>query len=126
MMIAPHNMTWYESAVSNNTTVYTRHEVPEVMWQASKAANVIKSGLAEADRANIWVPYRLKDGTDRSEDLKFKISDYLVKGIVSDEITGDFTVAKLLKKYPSAIKITSVDDKDYSLTGENYVRLGGG
>jgi hypothetical protein len=119
-------MTWYEGNNVNNVMVYTRHEVPEVMWQASKAANVIKSGLQEADRANIWVPYKLHDGTDRRDTLNFKVGDYLVRGIVNDEITATFTIAKLLKKYPSAVKVTSVDDKDYSMSGENYVRLGGG
>jgi len=71
-MITPHNMTWYEGNNVNNVMVYTRHEVPEVMWQASKAANVIKSGLQEADRTNIWVPYKLHDGTDRSDTFELQ------------------------------------------------------
>ncbi|HPL81167.1 MAG TPA: hypothetical protein PLU23_01570, partial [Anaerolineaceae bacterium] len=84
---------------------YTRHEIREVMWQASKATNVIKSGNLGADKANIWVPSILSDGSER-ELLSIKTGDYLVKGIVKDEITTNFPITSLIKKY-DAVKVTS-------------------
>lgn len=124
-MYAPHSMTWYEGALVDNTMVYTRHEVHEVMWQASKAVNVIKSGNIGADKANIWIPLILSNGSERFEMPGIKLGDYLVKGIVEDEITTAFPISSLLKKYPSAVKVSSVDDKDYSKTGLAHIRIGG-
>lgn len=124
-MHAPYAMTWYEGALVNNAMVYTRHEINEVMWQASKATNVIKSGNLGADKANIWIPLILSNGNERLEMPGIKLGDYLVKGIVSDEITPVFPITSLLKKYPDAVKVTSVDNKDYSLTGLDHIRIGG-
>jgi len=115
-MYAPHSMTWYEGSLSGNTMVYTRHIVQGVMWQESKAANVIKSGSMEADKARIYVP---------DTEYGFKVGDYLVKGIIADEITGSFKITDLLKKYPHSVKITSVDLKDYGYTGMRHIQLGG-
>lgn len=124
-MYAPHSMTWYEGRLENNSMTYTRHEIHEVMWQANKATNVIKSGNLGADKANIWIPLLLSNGSERLELPGIKLGDYLVKGIVSDEITPVFTITSLLKKYPVAVKVTSVDNKDYSLMGLDHIRIGG-
>jgi hypothetical protein len=115
-MYAPHSMTWYEGRLVGNAQTYTRHEINEVMWQESKASNVIRSGSMQADRVNVYVP-----GTKYG----FKVGDYLVKGIVADEITLDFPITSLLKKYSHSVKITSVDVKDYALTGISHTQLGG-
>jgi len=124
-MYAPHSMTWYEGRLENNSITYTRHEIHEVMWQASKATNVIKSGNIEADKANIWIPFLLSNGSERSEMPGIKLGDYLVKGIVKDEVTNTFPMSSLLKKYPSAVKVVSVDEKDYGKTALSHIRIGG-
>ena len=122
-MYAPHSLTWYEGRLANNAQTYTRHEINEVMWQASKATNVIKSGNLGADKANIWVPSLLSDGSER-EALSIKTGDYLVKGIVKDEITTNFPITALIKKY-DAVKVTSVDLKDYGATNMKHIQIGG-
>lgn len=124
-MYAPHSMTWYEGSLINNTMAYTRHEIHEVMWQASKATNVIKSGNIEADKANIWIPFLLNNGSCRKKMPAIKTGDYLVKGIVKDEITANNPMSSLLKKYPSAVKVVSVDEKDYGKTALSHIRIGG-
>lgn len=122
-MYAPHSLTWYEGRLANNAQTYTRHEINEVMWQASKATNVIKSGNLGADKANIWVPSLLSDGSER-EALSIKTGDYLVKGIVKDEITTNFPITSLIKKY-DAVKVTSVDLKDYGAANMKHIQIGG-
>lgn len=122
-MYAPHSLTWYEGRLVNNAQTYTRHEINEVMWQASKATNVIKSGNLGADKANIWVPSLLSDGSER-EALSIKTGDYLVKGIVKDEITTNFPITSLIKKY-DAVKVTSVDLKDYGAANMKHIQIGG-
>ena len=122
-MYAPHSLTWYEGRLANNAQTYTRHEINEVMWQASKATNVIKSGNLGADKANIWVPSLLSDGSER-EALSIKTGDYLVKGIVKDEITTNFPITALIKKY-DAVKVTSVDLKDYGAVSMKHIQIGG-
>ena len=122
-MYAPHSMTWYEGRLVGNAQTYTRHEINEVMWQASKATNVIKSGNLGADKANIWVPSLLSDGSERDA-LSIKTSDYLVRGIVKDEITTAFPITALIKKY-DAVKVTSVDLKDYGAVSMKHIQIGG-
>jgi hypothetical protein len=116
-------MTWYEGCLVNNAQTYTRHEINEVMWQASKATNVIKSGNLGADKANIYIPSLLSDGSER-EALSIKTGDYLVKGIVKDEITTNFPITALIKKY-DAVKVTSVDLKDYGAVSMKHIQIGG-
>ena len=122
-MYAPHSLTWYEGRLANNAQTYTRHEINEVMWQASKATNVIKSGNLGADKANIYIPSLLSDGSER-EALSIKTGDYLVKGIVKDEITTNFPITSLIKKY-DAVKVTSVDLKDYGAVSMKHIQIGG-
>jgi hypothetical protein len=116
-------MTWYEGCLVGNAQTYTRHEINEVMWQASKATNVIKSGNLGADKVNIWVPSLLSDGSERNT-LSIKTGDYLVKGIVEDEVAINFPITALIKKY-DAVKVTSVDLKDYGAPNMKHIQIGG-
>lgn len=100
----------------DSAMTYTRHVIQGVMWQESKAANVIKSGSMEADKVKIYVP---------DTAYGFKVGDYLVKGLVSDEITGSFKITDLLRKFPHSVKITSVDLKDYGSDGAQHIQIGG-
>ncbi len=118
-MYAPHSMTWYEATKSGTTTVWTRHEVKLVMWQAAEIAIADKQGSTSADKASIFVPAI-------SGSFAFKKGDVLVKGIVNDEITSAFTISALMAKYPSYIKITQADYKDYGSLGLRHWELRGG
>ncbi len=117
-MNAPHAMTWYQAVKRGTATVYVRHEIPAVMWQDSKAVNTISSGLQTADSANIYIPKR---GTDYA----FRVGDYLVKGIVPEEITDSFKISDLQKKYLHTVRIMSVDDQDFGSPLLQHWRIGG-
>lgn len=116
-MYTPHAMTWYEQQIGTTTT-YTRHEILGVMWQAVKAANTARVGLTEADKAAVYVPF--VDG----KPIGVKIGDYLIQGIVPDELTSA-TISATMKKYPSMVKVVSVDVKGYGTPGMQHVQIGG-
>jgi hypothetical protein len=84
--------------------VYVRVQVRCVTWEERKAANVIKSGLMEADRVTVYIPL------DRA--INLKAGDVLVRGLVTDEISAGFTPTALLKKYPDHATVRSVDKMD--------------
>ena len=120
----PHTMTWYAKTATAN--VYTRTVVSEVMWQAQKVANMAKSGLVDSDKAIVWVPFIMMDGTNRSALLSFKAGDFLVPGVASDQMTSStFTPTMLLAKYPNAVQVRTVDTKNYGPLSMQHVVLGG-
>ena len=118
-MHTPHAMTWYEGTKSGTTTTWTRHEVNPVMWQAAEIAIADKQGSTSADRASVYVPAS-------SGAFAFKKGDVLVKGIVADVITSEFTISALMAKYPSYIKIRQADYKDYGALSMHHWELRGG
>lgn len=122
-MITAHNATWYAKTVTGSTETYTRTPIESVHWEAEKAANVIKSGLLDADKASVYVPVIAADGSRRAFD--FRVGDILVKGLVEDEISTSFTPTNLFKKYPDAVRVTSVDYLDYGSANMQHWRLGG-
>ena len=120
----PHSMTWYAKTATAN--VFTRKVITEVMWQAQKVANVVKSGLVDSDKAIVWVPFVTMDGNNRSATLSFKVGDYLVPGVAPEEMSGStFTPTMLLAKYPNAIQIRTVDVKNYGPLSMQHVVIGG-
>ena len=118
-MYTPHAMTWYKATKSGTTTTWTRYEVTPVMWQANEIAIADKQGAGSADRASVFVP--LSSGV-----FTFQKGDVLVKNIVTDVISANFTISALMAKYPSYIKITQPDYKDYGSTSMQHWELRGG
>ena len=120
----PHTLTWY--AKTDVAIVFVRTVLVEVMWQAQKVANTAKSGLVDSDKAIVWVPFVMQNGTDRSSILNFKAGDYLVPEVASEEmVDSTFTPTKLLAKYPNAVQVRSVDRKNYGPPSMWHVQLGG-
>jgi hypothetical protein len=102
------DLTLYMGGVNpvTRTEEWTRVQVRAVFWEDRKAANVLRSGNLEADRVAVYIP--LARGP-----LALKIGDVMVKGLVSDEITQNFTMADLRRKYSDVATIRSVDTMDY-------------
>jgi len=116
-MKTPHDMTLYNKSISSGDEVYTRHEIRGVMWENNKAANVIKSGLLEANSVTVYVLFSRGS-------FAFKSGDILVKGIVTDVINSSFTISSLKAKYADVVKITSVDTKDMGSAGMQHWQIG--
>jgi len=111
------DLTWYSRSIVSRNEVWTREVIHDVFWEEKKAANVIKSGLLEADSVSIYIP--LSSG---SHDIA--IGDMLVKGIVTDEVTGGFTMADLNAAYDSVVEVHSVDVKDFGSIALRHTQLG--
>ncbi len=119
----PHELTWYKK--TEQTNVFERYVLNRISWQSSRAANIRKSGMLDADKATIYIPF-IDDGGNSRADFEFGIGDWLVPGIAQEEMSSlSFTPTDLLKKYPRAVKICSVDLKDYGVEYMKHWEIGG-
>jgi hypothetical protein len=134
-MITPHDMTVYNAYVVAGSTVYQRTQVQGVKWENRKASNVIRSGLLAADSVVVYVPFErganyLKPKawqalTTKTGKWTLKEGDYIVKGLVTDEISGGFTITALKAKYDDVVSIKSVDTMDAGSTVMHHWQVGG-
>lgn len=111
--------TLYAKSVVNGSEVWTRSEITAVFWENRKAANVIKSGLLEADKVAIYIP-------SSSGKPIIRVGDVMVKGIVTDVISSSFTMTALKAKYADVIVVKSIDTMDYGSPHMQHLQIGGG
>lgn len=116
-MKTPHDMTIYHKSVASGAESWAREQVKKVFWENRKAANIIKSGLLEADSVAVYVPFT-------TAILSIKPGDVLVKGLVSDVIGPGFTISALKKKYADVVIVRSVDTMDYGSAALRHVQIG--
>ena len=109
-------LTLYTRQITNRTESWIRSVVPAVHWENRKAANVLASGLLEADAVSVWIP-----GTS----VSIKAGDVIVKGIVTDAVDATtFTMTKLKAKYKDVVVVNSVDTYDYGTPNMQHIRVG--
>jgi len=114
------SITIYNKYMVAGVDTYQRTQIPDVAWSSGKARNVIASGgNINSDQASVYVPYAR--GTNytlpkawqalvsKTGKWTLQIGDYVVKGLVTDEITGGFTMTSLKAKYDDVLQISSVD-----------------
>jgi hypothetical protein len=111
---------------------YQRTQLSDVAWENRKQANVIASGLLAADSATVYIPFVL--GTDYLKPIAWQaaktgkwtlqIGDVIVKGTVTDEITGGFTMTNLKAKYDDVVVIKSVDTMDAGSLSMQHWQVG--
>lgn len=118
------------------TEIYQRTQIRDITWENRKAANVIQSGLLAADQAVIYIPFALGAnyrspkawqalGT-KTGFWTLQVGDYVVKGLVEDEITGGFTISSLKAKYDDVLQIKSVDTMDSGSVVMRHWQVGAG
>ena len=81
-----------------------------------KAANVSKSGLADADSVKIHL---------RGTDLTVSEGDIIALGICETDISSDYPTKQLQKDY-RCIVVTTVDVKSYGNRNLRHTEIGGG
>lgn len=109
-------LTLYTRQITNRTESWTRSVVPAVHWENRKAANVLASGLLEADSVSVWIP-----GTS----VSIKAGDVIVKGVVTDAVdSASFTMSDLKSKYNNVVVVKSVDTYDYGAPAMQHLRIG--
>jgi hypothetical protein len=134
-MITPHDMTLYNAYTEAGAQKYKRTQIPGVKWEFRKAANVIKSGLLAADSVVVYIPLVVADDylkpkawaalVSKAGKWTLKEGDYMVKGLVADEITSSFTITSLKAKYDDVVKINSVDTMDAGSPSMHHYQVGG-
>ena len=109
--------TLYKKSVVSGAETWTRQVIEDVFWENRKAANVNRSGLLEADSVAIYIPFARGS-------ISIKPGDFVVKGSVSDEISGSFTITDLKAKYADVVRVRSVDTMDYGSAHMQHWQIG--
>jgi hypothetical protein len=128
--------TVYNKYIQSGAEKYHRATISNVAWENRKAANVIRSGLLEADSVNVYIPFAM--GADylkpkawqalisKTGKWTLQVGDVMVKGIVSDEIGVSFTISDLKAKYDDVVVIHSVDTMDNCSANLQHWQVGAG
>jgi hypothetical protein len=116
------------------TTHYQRTPLVACKWENRKSANVLKSGLLEADSVAVYIPLSIAVNylkpkawqalTTKTGKWTLQVGDFLVKGLVLDEISASFTLTALKAKYDDVVKITSVDTMDVGSRSMRHFQCG--
>ncbi len=120
---------------STRTAKYQRTVVYEVTWENRKAANVIASGLIAADSVAIFIPMARGSGSykapaawqalsSKTGAWTLQVEDFIVRGVVTDEIGTGFSVSDLKAKYDSVVSIKSVDLMDQGSLAMRHWQVG--
>lgn len=121
------DLTLYNKYVASNKERFQRTELRGVMWENRKGRNLVASGgNVAADQAAIYIPMTLEgflaprewqafegeSGDEEALPWTLQVGDLVVKGLVEDEITPEFSVSQLKAKYNDVLQVTSVDTMD--------------
>jgi hypothetical protein len=116
-MQTPHNCTWYHLSVVEGAETYTRTPITGVFWSDRKGRTAIEQGTMKSNQVTVFIP-------KSSGSFAIQGEDVLVKGIVTDEITAQFTMGDLYKKYTDVVKVRNVDARDFGSEPLQHVELG--
>jgi hypothetical protein len=120
-MIPNSHITIYNKYIDPDarTEKWQRAEVYSVVWQAQHAVANMKEMVA-ANTALILIPF--SSGTEymqpkswqanRSTGWTLQEGDVVVRGLIDDEITDDFTITDLRATYDEVVTIASIDAMD--------------
>lgn len=113
------DMTLYSRSVSGGAEKWTRSVVYDVLWENRKAANVISSGLLDANAVDVFIPLH-----GRSETISIKAGDVIAEGIVTKSITTEYTISDLRKDYADVVTVKSVDRYDFGSSVMHHLHIG--
>lgn len=130
------DITIYNKSVDATTRaeVWTAYHIRGVMWENCKAANVIRSGLLEADKVAVYIPYAR--GADyisprawqaltvKTGRWTLQVGDVIVRGLVYETIDADYTISDLKREYDDVMNIRSVDAMDGGLPRMRHWQVG--
>lgn len=110
-MITESNITLFSKGLDPLTRLdtWTKYHIYEVHWEEVQGLNIIKSGLKDADKVIVFIPLTSIDGVLST---RIKPDDYIVKGIVDDNI---LTTSDLERKYSTAVKVKTADYREDAL-----------
>ena len=127
------DITIYNKYTASHTDAWRRSVVYGVFWENTKASNVrATGGEMYANQATVYLPfsngskYLAPTAWTSAKTGKFtlKPGDVIVKGVVTDEISGSFTMTDLRAKYDNVLTISSVDTKDFGTYAMQHWQIG--
>ncbi len=135
-MIPNTDITIYNKYTDPTTRAekYQRTVVSDVVWQGAKASSAANGGLLASNSAAIYIP--MVRGTQYVKPIAWQAlvtktgkwtlaeGDVIVKGIVTDEITGGTTMTTLKATYDDVLTITSVDTMDQGSANMQHWQVG--
>lgn len=141
-MLTNANATIFNKYISGGAEVYQRTQIVDpdgdysVAWENRKGANVLQTGgNIAADHAAIYIPMAGNDAYRAPKAWQALVSkvgfwtlqtgDYIVKGLVTDAISGAFTISSLKAKYDDVLQITTVDTYDAGPDDLQHWQVGG-
>lgn len=111
-MIVDSDITIYSKYITNREVAWKKTHIKGVHWEEVQGANILKSGLTNADRVKVFIPFSSLEAEPvepigyAGEGYTIKPGDYIVKGLVEDEILSE---VELEKKYTTAVKVKTAD-----------------
>ena len=129
------DITLYNRYNSSGIASYNRTVIHDVAWESRKASNVLASGgNIAADQANIYIPMQRGDSyqgpaawralTIKGGRWTLQPGDLIVRGIVTEELSGAYTPTTLRKEYDNVLEITSVDLLDNGSANLSHWKVG--
>jgi hypothetical protein len=111
-----------------------------VLWEDSRAANIVDTGLANADRVNIFIWFCADaQGKQYISPKRFAAlppdqaaeywtlqtgEDRVIKGVAEEEIPP-YTINDVVKRYDDIVTVSSVDRLDYGSAHTRHWEVGG-
>lgn len=113
-MITESSITLYSKGFDKTTRTdkWFRVQIKDVHWEGNKGINVEKTGLENADSVKVFIPF---SSLTEIKDLYIQPGDYIVKGLIDDEISS---TSELEKKYKTAVKVKYADVRDDAINKE--------
>ena len=116
------DITIYNKYIDSRSESYQRMVVSDVFWQNVRAASKLKSGGdIAANKVVVYVPK--SSGVDylepkawqsaKTDKFTFQEGDFIVRGVITDEISALFTITDLKAKYDDVLAISEVDPHLY-------------
>jgi hypothetical protein len=104
-------LTLYSKEIVSGDEVWTRSTVEAVQWENADIANnssrVGSAGVLEADQIVVYITFKV------APTLAIKPGDYIVRGIVDDDIEDGFTITDLRRSYPDVAVVRRVNRLDF-------------
>lgn len=121
--------------VINKVEKWQRTVIVAVAWENRKEANVNAAGGNMAvNSARVFIPFTRGAAhldpkawlalSNKANMWTLQEGDTVVKGAVTDEISGGFTISSLRAKYDNVLTITSVDTMDMGSESMHHWNVG--
>lgn len=133
-MITNSSMTVYNKYVdpSSRSEKWQRSAVSKVLWESTSAATRLKSASVSTDLATIAIGFDQCANylppkswvVSKTGKWTLQDGDMVVHGIVTDEITDEFTMSDLHNKYDDVLKISSVARMDQGSPNTHHYLVG--